>query len=372
MFLDVIYTQEKVFSRQLKRSDRVEPVLDRIKQKEGLSTAILFLEGEGNLFLVFILEDKLFASYRLINNAFTALPFSDCFQKAAQIKGTLDLYLVSPVLFKALLMLAQKEPSVVVTSDIIDPEQLLTHIEQKRKEAVLVLKIREQANLFYFIDGSLRDAYLEETSHPVKMSDLQEKLLELVFSQKDPVRLELFDESDIQAAPDSETYEKQPFSVSHEAPKKTAGDRKFSKGKRGGKAKVSDKATEDGSSEKKALHKRVKEGDQEEEPSKDRTEQGGEADLWVEVLNGNRAGFLIRVASEPVSLGRGNVSVRLDDPEISRFHAELEWAESGLIIRDHKSTNGLFVNGKKIAQKILALNDAIQIGDVRLKVICGS
>ncbi len=327
-----------------KSSDSIKPVLNKIKQKEGLSTAILFLDGQEQQFLHFILEDECYALYRLAEDRLKPLLFSDYFRETDQMEGVLDLYRVSPVFFKSLLMMAQASPRFVLTSELVDLKRLLSHLSRNKKEAVLTLKNKKQMNLFYFIGGILRDAYLEDMD---RGADSEENQLTKVFSKDGLTRIELYDGADVHAARDSE-YAMKHFSDN-------AGQKEDD-----GPLLDEDDATPvplDLLSEGKAVGS---------------PEKNNASTLWVEVLTGSRAGFLIRVSKEAVKLGRGNVDVQLNDPQISRVHAELEWTPSGLFIRDHQSTNGLFVNDSKEKEKRLSLNDEIRLGDIRLKVVPAS
>lgn len=65
-----------------------------------------------------------------------------------------------------------------------------------------------------------------------------------------------------------------------------------------------------------------------------------------------------------------DLDIPLDDPSVSRLHAEVFLHEDGWMVRDRGSSNGTHVNGIRIGrtpQKLLA-GDAIQIGTFRLRV----
>ena len=74
------------------------------------------------------------------------------------------------------------------------------------------------------------------------------------------------------------------------------------------------------------------------------------------VLSGNR-----------VVLGRSRDSdVRLDDPNVSRRHAELRREEGGWVVADLGSTNGVKVNGRRVSEAPLKPGDEIALGLERL------
>ena len=58
--------------------------------------------------------------------------------------------------------------------------------------------------------------------------------------------------------------------------------------------------------------------------------------------------------------------VRLNKPAVSRRHAQLTQTDKGWAIKDLQSENGTYVNGEKIAERVLADGDRVQIGTVRL------
>ncbi|HZR45075.1 MAG TPA: FHA domain-containing protein, partial [Candidatus Manganitrophaceae bacterium] len=90
----------------------------------------------------------------------------------------------------------------------------------------------------------------------------------------------------------------------------------------------------------------------------------------LEVLTGSKSGSVFEFTAERISLGRGKAHVSVEDPKVSRHHADLEWTGEAFRIIDLKSTNGVLVNDEKIETKILSVNDVITVGDTRLRVVC--
>jgi len=89
------------------------------------------------------------------------------------------------------------------------------------------------------------------------------------------------------------------------------------------------------------------------------------------VLKGRSAGSRFLVSKDPTSIGRDVSSdVYLSDAGISRKHAELVRFGDLYSIRDTGSTNGTYVNRRRIiAQQLLRLGDQVQIGGARLMVL---
>ena len=54
------------------------------------------------------------------------------------------------------------------------------------------------------------------------------------------------------------------------------------------------------------------------------------------------------------------------DPSVSRQHAWVEKRDDGYYLVDKNSSNGSYVNGKKITQQKLSHNDKVQLGNAQL------
>ncbi|KYH35411.1 FHA domain-containing protein FhaB [Clostridium tepidiprofundi DSM 19306] len=82
-----------------------------------------------------------------------------------------------------------------------------------------------------------------------------------------------------------------------------------------------------------------------------------------------RNGALIPVTNE-LTIGRNENNILvLNDRYVSAFHAKIYLKNADYIIEDNKSTNGTFVNDKRILKTILKNGDEIKIGTALFKVI---
>jgi two-component system NtrC family sensor kinase len=81
------------------------------------------------------------------------------------------------------------------------------------------------------------------------------------------------------------------------------------------------------------------------------------------VVRGNDQGCRYELTADVVGVGRdaGNL-VQLHDTEVSRRHAILRVEGRDFILADHRSSNGTFVNGRRIETHRLTSGDEIQIG----------
>jgi two-component system cell cycle response regulator len=84
----------------------------------------------------------------------------------------------------------------------------------------------------------------------------------------------------------------------------------------------------------------------------------------VTLLTGLNAGQVFTLDADETFIGRSREAhVRIDDVGISRKHARIVRAQDGrYIVEDLRSTNGVFVNGRKIERAELATGDRVQVG----------
>lgn len=80
---------------------------------------------------------------------------------------------------------------------------------------------------------------------------------------------------------------------------------------------------------------------------------------------GPNPGKVFALDRSDISIGRGaNNTFVINDAEISRNHARLTKSEEGYLIEDLGSTNGSFINGRRISgQQALNSGDSLQLGE---------
>jgi len=87
------------------------------------------------------------------------------------------------------------------------------------------------------------------------------------------------------------------------------------------------------------------------------------------VIHGPDRGRRIELQGRRLVLGRDlQCDVRLHDTEISRRHAEFHLSEDGTEIVDLKSSNGTFLNGKRIDREPLQHGDRLMVGRTEMLV----
>jgi len=90
---------------------------------------------------------------------------------------------------------------------------------------------------------------------------------------------------------------------------------------------------------------------------------------YIEV-QGPEETLLIPLGGDVTHVGRGLAAdLRLDEGSVSRRHAILVNRSAGVRILDDRSSNGTFVNGRRVAQADLCNGDVFMLGRVVLRYL---
>jgi pSer/pThr/pTyr-binding forkhead associated (FHA) protein len=114
--------------------------------------------------------------------------------------------------------------------------------------------------------------------------------------------------------------------------------------------------------------------------------QDGRTRKFAHHANGRKPGFLVThsativfasgplggtevpLAKNRMTVGRGGgADITLDDASVSSQHAAFELAGEGFRIRDLGSTNGICVNGSRVAAADLKHGDRLEIGSLAFR-----
>lgn len=80
-------------------------------------------------------------------------------------------------------------------------------------------------------------------------------------------------------------------------------------------------------------------------------------------ISGRQTGHQIILTNRHLKIGRESTcEISVDDPHVSRIHAEIFWQDGKPVIRDLGSTNGVIVNGQRVQEHALNDNDKILVG----------
>jgi signal transduction histidine kinase len=81
------------------------------------------------------------------------------------------------------------------------------------------------------------------------------------------------------------------------------------------------------------------------------------------VIRGNDQGTRFELEEQAIALGRDSANpLQIHDTEVSRQHAELQRSENAYLLVDLNSSNGTFVNGKRVQRHRLSTGDQVQMG----------
>lgn len=88
----------------------------------------------------------------------------------------------------------------------------------------------------------------------------------------------------------------------------------------------------------------------------------------LEVTAGNALGMKFPLVKDVCTIGRkeGN-DICLQDPNVSRLHARIEQAAENFTVIDLGSTNGTYVNGRRVVKATVKAGDSITLGKTELK-----
>lgn len=92
------------------------------------------------------------------------------------------------------------------------------------------------------------------------------------------------------------------------------------------------------------------------------------ANYVLEILDGDRAGDVLSVGDAALRVGRkpGNDLV-LADEKTSGVHCEIAPEDDRLVLRDLGSTNGTFLDGKRVTEVVLTPGDTFTVGRLRVQ-----
>jgi pSer/pThr/pTyr-binding forkhead associated (FHA) protein len=92
-------------------------------------------------------------------------------------------------------------------------------------------------------------------------------------------------------------------------------------------------------------------------------ENGPQVQVSLEIIEGADKGAIRRYTSESILIGRLNTDLVVRDSDVSRRHSIIEvFDASQIYLRDLNSTNGTFVNGRRVSSVRLRNGDQIRLG----------
>jgi pSer/pThr/pTyr-binding forkhead associated (FHA) protein len=91
--------------------------------------------------------------------------------------------------------------------------------------------------------------------------------------------------------------------------------------------------------------------------------------LGLVIVRGGPSGMRFHLGEDAI-IGRVDAGVMLDDDEVSRYHAIVRVRDGGADIADLGSTNGTFVDGRRLTGRVGLVNGSlIRVGQTELRVV---
>jgi len=59
---------------------------------------------------------------------------------------------------------------------------------------------------------------------------------------------------------------------------------------------------------------------------------------------------------------------QIAEPSVSSHHCEIELKGKDVVVRDLNSTNGTFINGEKISERVLKIGEVLRLGQVEMRL----
>ncbi|MDY6844387.1 MAG: GGDEF domain-containing protein [Thermodesulfobacteriota bacterium] len=90
---------------------------------------------------------------------------------------------------------------------------------------------------------------------------------------------------------------------------------------------------------------------------------------YLIVFTGNEGWKRFRIGERKMKVGRSShADIRIDDERISGIHCTIDYRDGNMTIEDQNSTNGTYVDGKKIKKKAITIKSKLQIGQCVMKI----
>ncbi|MFZ9519223.1 MAG: FHA domain-containing protein [Silvanigrellaceae bacterium] len=89
----------------------------------------------------------------------------------------------------------------------------------------------------------------------------------------------------------------------------------------------------------------------------------------LQFMDGQKAGEILPLVNNSVTIGRSIGELLFEDTEVSSKHCSIQVIAGELILVDHASRNGTFLNGQRTDRSRLRAGDVVRIGQVNFRII---
>jgi hypothetical protein len=91
--------------------------------------------------------------------------------------------------------------------------------------------------------------------------------------------------------------------------------------------------------------------------------------LKLVVLSPGMTGRMHELKVEKTTIGRSEDNTfEIADPSVSSHHCEVLLRGSEVVVRDLNSTNGTFISGGKVTEKVLKIGQLLRLGQVEMRL----
>jgi len=87
------------------------------------------------------------------------------------------------------------------------------------------------------------------------------------------------------------------------------------------------------------------------------------------IVSGKEAGKVLDVDKTVVTIGRSGCDLLVDDPELSRRHARVEFNGDEIVLKDLDSTNGTFMNDERIGEVLIDNRSKFRVGSHEIALV---
>ena len=90
---------------------------------------------------------------------------------------------------------------------------------------------------------------------------------------------------------------------------------------------------------------------------------------YLVIFLGKDSGRRHKLKQSSMTIGRSShADITIEDDRISRIHCVIEWIDDKITIRDKASTNGIYVDSKKVKHAVLSPGVPLQLGHSVMKI----
>jgi S-DNA-T family DNA segregation ATPase FtsK/SpoIIIE len=87
------------------------------------------------------------------------------------------------------------------------------------------------------------------------------------------------------------------------------------------------------------------------------------------IVTGKEAGKVLDVEKTVVTIGRSGCDLLVDDPELSRRHARVEFKGDEITLKDLDSTNGTYMDDERIGEVLIDNRSKFRVGSHEIALV---